>query len=200
MLMRTVSQCDSNAPCHSCTSVSARCSKTRKPLQRGPQNKALQRQRERLALEAPSTTTSVVSRLGGSKRVRLSETHGVEVMGSKVFPRHCLPFSLPNRGTRHVKGLIGCTKTSSGSRIVGRWHADSVFTVPRYGQGTMTGRVSIAIPSSETAHDLSLRSRCIFDPRQCEMILELIRIGEWPLELLCRKNYVIPRINDRVYE
>ena len=180
--------------------MSARCSKTRKPLQRGPPNKALQRQRERLALEAPSTTTSAISRLDGSKRVRLSETHGVEVMGGEVFPRHCPPFSVPDRATRRVKGLIGRIKTSPGSRLIGRWHAESVFTVPRYGHGTMTGRVSIGLPSSETAHNLSLRSRCIFDPRQCEMILELIRLGEWPLELLSRKDYVIPRINDDAYE
>lgn len=88
-------------------SVSAFCSKTRKPLRRGPPNKVLQRQRERLALEAPSTTTSAFSRLGGSKRVRLSEDYGVEVMGGKVFPRHCLPFSLPERAMRHTKGLVG---------------------------------------------------------------------------------------------
>lgn len=107
MLIRMISQCDLNAPCRSCTSVSARCSKTRKPLRRGPPTKALQRQRERLALEAPSTTTSAVSRLGGSKRVRLSEDHGVEVMGGKVSLRHCLPFSPPTRATTHAKGLIG---------------------------------------------------------------------------------------------
>lgn len=64
----------------------------------------------------------------------------------------------------------------------------------------MTGRVSIGIASSETAHNLSLRSRCIFDPRQCEMILELVRLGEWPLELLCRRPYANPRINDDAYE
>ena len=64
----------------------------------------------------------------------------------------------------------------------------------------MTGRVSIGIPSSEMAHNLSLRSRCIFDPRQCEMILELIRLGQWPLELLCRSAYAKPRINDSASE
>ena len=199
MLIRTISQCDLNAPCRSCISVSAFCSKTRKPLRRGPPNKFVQRQRERLALEAPSTTTSAFSQLGGSKRVRLSEDHGVEVMGGKVFPGHCLPFSLPERAMRHSKGLVGWIKTSSSLRLIGKWHADSLFTVPRYGQGIVTGRVSIGIPSSETAHNLSLRSRYIFDPRQCEMILELIRLGEWPLELLSRRAYAIPRIDDSAH-
>ena len=86
-------------------SVSARCSKTRKPLRRGPQNKALQRQQERLGSEAPSTTTSVLGRLGGPKRVRLSEDYGVEVVGGKVLPWHNPPSSFTARATTHAKGL-----------------------------------------------------------------------------------------------
>ena len=76
-----------------------------------------------------------------------------------------------------------------------------VFTVPRHGEGMMiTGPVSIARPPSETAHDLSLRSRRMFDPRQCEMILELIRLGQWPLELLCPRTYATPRINHSTFD
>lgn len=31
------------------------------------------------------------------------------------------------------------------------------------------------------------------------MILELIRLGEWPLELLSRRVYAIPRIDDSAH-
>ena len=45
-------------------------------------------------------------------------------------------------------------------------------------------RFAFSIPPSELAHQLSAKSGLIFGPLLCEMILELMRQGAWPLELL----------------
>ena len=57
----------------------------------------------------------------------------------------------------------------------------------RYYEPVTVTRQFPSVPPLLAAHyDLSFRSRYMFSPMQCQLILELIRQGNWPIELLFR--------------
>ena len=180
MLILPTTQCDFSLPCKSCVDARIHCTKTRTPLTRGPVHKDLQRLRERF-----SVRTSQLEQLDYAK-VCISPA-------SPIFPAFC-------QSQKAYRGTLCEDEVLDNQRLSGKISADTgihsqsprVMTDYKGEANTPDHQVREAITSqsffgaslSAAADDLSLRSNSAFTSLQCETILNLVRQGYWPIEVL----------------